>query len=583
MNTYPNKYLPDTSVCGRPWAARARFFCGLAVSVALAAASSLSAQTWNGGGGDGNTGTAENWVDSELPEASGADVIFAGSTNTNVNNDYLTQLNSLTFASGAASFVIGGNSLSPFPVAASIYNLSTNKQTIALGFTTSGGQNSYVELQGVAGSHTLISGNIGGTGSVSFNRSGDSSIVPVFELSGTNSFRIARITWSTILFSSEDSLPTDQIAINNNAAAIDNTSGGLITTDVDLRIAGNGKFLGSNDFTTTGDFILTYNNGTRNMTFDGATFKVGRLSRPGTVDGLFTKLGAGTFEIDGAAAADVLGDFRISAGTVRIGHKNALGYGTLILGDGAIESSADLSGENAVANAVEISGATTIGGGQNLTFAGTISDATTPGASITINSGATVEFLGDNTYSANTQVNAGTLLINGDQSLATGDVNVASGAVLGGSGIIGGATTISGSLRPGNSIGTLTVANDVTWNSGQDWGFELGEGNTSDMLDISDGALLRGTGDLFQFDFLNTGEVGVFTLITWTSLDDLGGGAPGTNFVIEDFSYVNLDDSLSGSFVFSGTSLQFVIVPEPGTVALLMGACALLVLIRRRK
>jgi hypothetical protein len=47
------------------------------------------------------------------------------------------------------------------------------------------------------------------------------------------------------------------------------------------------------------------------------------------------------------------------------------------------------------------------------------------------------------------------------------------GATLGGSGTIGAPTIISGVLAHGNSIGTLTAANDVTWNGGENWVFEL--------------------------------------------------------------------------------------------------------------
>jgi len=73
---------------------------------------------------------------------------------------------------------------------------------------------------------------------------------------------------------------------------------------------------------------------------------------------------------------------------------------------------------------------------------------------------------GDNTYTGTTRVNAGTLVINGNQSGATGTVTVASGATLGGTGLIGGKTvSINGTLSPGTSdysVGTLTVSNSLT-------------------------------------------------------------------------------------------------------------------------
>lgn len=66
--------------------------------------------------------------------------------------------------------------------------------------------------------------------------------------------------------------------------------------------------------------------------------------------------------------------------------------------------------------------------------------------------------------------------------------------VLAGTGLITGATTITGSLRPGHSIGTKTVQNHVARNPlksfSEAWLFGLGMaaaadgGSTQDLLDI---------------------------------------------------------------------------------------------------
>ncbi len=71
----------------------------------------------------------------------------------------------------------------------------------------------------------------------------------------------------------------------------------------------------------------------------------------------------------------------------------------------------------------------------------------------------TVTFGGDNTYSGPTNVQGGTLVINGNQSAATGLVTVAggvAGARLSGIGTIGGSTTIAGIHAPGpvGGVGT---------------------------------------------------------------------------------------------------------------------------------
>jgi autotransporter-associated beta strand protein len=189
----------------------------------------------------------------------------------------------------------------------------------------------------------------------------------------------------------------------------------------------------------------------------------------------------------------------------------------------------------------------------------------------------TLTLSGNNTYTGTTTVSAGSLIINGNQSAATGVLSVASGATLGGSGTIGGATTISGILSPGNSTGTLTVANDVTWNSGNSWVFELGGAGptigspgTSDLLAITgSNDFLKGTGAAgsFTFDFAGTATTeGWYKLVDWT------GGT--TTFDALDFVGVNLGGVYTSEFAIQDSALYVNVVPEPSTYALLALAAA---------
>jgi autotransporter-associated beta strand protein len=214
---------------------------------------------------------------------------------------------------------------------------------------------------------------------------------------------------------------------------------------------------------------------------------------------------------------------------------------------------------------------------------GVISNGSTAAMEVRKNSGTGSWTLsGDNTYTGATIVSAGTLVINGDQSAATGAVSIASGATLGGSGTIGGAMNVTGILAPGNSIGTLTVTNDVTWvgaasaSSATDWQFELGLG-TADLLDItgisSDFLMDDSLGSIFRFDFLNTGITNdTYTLVSWDNI---------TDFSDLDFTYTNLASGKTGSFAIVGSSLQFTVVPEPGSM--LLGLLGSGLLLRRRR
>jgi|688.fasta_scaffold08369_3 fibronectin-binding autotransporter adhesin len=177
-------------------------------------------------------------------------------------------------------------------------------------------------------------------------------------------------------------------------------------------------------------------------------------------------------------------------------------------------------------------------------------------------------------------VKAGTLLVNniGNTTASAAAVNIFSGATLAGAGRITGATTISGILAPGNSIGTLTVANDVTWNGSllggdatTDWKFELGAANTADLLQITgaESEFIKGTGTTFRFDFLGSTATGTFKLVDWDSIVPwTGGEVAGTNFSIADFTYTNLGGSNLGIFQFNGTQLEFQAIPEPSALQL---------------
>lgn len=193
-----------------------------------------------------------------------------------------------------------------------------------------------------------------------------------------------------------------------------------------------------------------------------------------------------------------------------------------------------------------------------------------------------------NTYSGGTFVTAGMLVANNSTGSATGTgaIQVSTGAALGGAGIISGTATISGSVRPGNSIGTLTVGNDLTWNAGSAWVFELGAssvnlaaanvGGTRDLLDLTGvgSDFLKGTGSGWTFDFANSGATGWYKIVDWTGT---------STFSASDFSAINLPSGLSGSFTVDGSTsaLYLNVVPEPASAAI--GGMGLLVLLRRRR
>ena len=122
---------------------------------------------------------------------------------------------------------------------------------------------------------------------------------------------------------------------------------------------------------------------------------------------------------------------------------------------------------------------------------------------------------GTNTYSGETVVLAGTLLVNGDNSGATGNV-VVQGGVLGGTGTLGGDVFVSAgaALAPGDGPGTLSLNGNSLTMSAEDLtgmdplvstlDFELDGFNTTVGGGVND--LIDGVGDLTLDGTLNVAE-----------------------------------------------------------------------------
>ena len=154
-------------------------------------------------------------------------------------------------------------------------------------------------------------------------------------------------------------------------------------------------------------------------------------------------------------------------------------------------------------------------------------------------------------YTRPTYIEDGRMLVNGGHNNAASSWNVQPGGILGGSGFVNGIIYVNGIIAPGASgIGTLTANGGVTWAStampgpDTDWQWDLGPGNTADLLDISGNFAKSGTGS-FRFDLGVTAQAGTYTLVEWTG---------STTFSADDFTAVNLQ-GLSATFEIVGNTL----------------------------
>ena len=102
----------------------------------------------------------------------------------------------------------------------------------------------------------------------------------------------------------------------------------------------------------------------------------------------------------------------------------------------------------------------------------------------------TLVLTGNNSYAGPTLINQGLLAINGS---VTSDVRVQNAGVLGGSGTVGSLTARSGgTVAPGNSIGTLNVTNNVSFEPGSRYAVEVAPNGQSDRIQSSGSATIGG-------------------------------------------------------------------------------------------
>jgi fibronectin-binding autotransporter adhesin len=315
------------------------------------------------------------------------------------------------------------------------------------------------------------------------------------------------------------------------------------------------------------------------------------------------------------------GGTTLSAGTLVLGNASGAGTGTITQTDGT--STLRLNTTGTIANNISLYNLESL---QSVTLSGSItannatydiaSGTTTEiSGAITGTGGTTKEGLGtlllsgDNTYTGNTEINAGTLSLSSSTSnnniddsvsiivgsdgtfdvsaiTASGGFQLANGQTLAGTGDVNGATqmTAGSNLSAGDGgVGTLSFLSslDVANASTGSLLFDLGSAGTGDLIDVT-GQLSIGDGqlDLDSFAFTNLGATSVTGTYTW----DL--------FQVGSFDFTSLGsnttDNIFGSYsatlaISGGNVVQLTMfVPEPSSTALL-GLGGLMLAFRRKR
>lgn len=349
--------------------------------------------------------------------------------------------------------------------------------------------------------NTTVPGNLSGAGTLEINNqaSNDELI-----LAGSNTHATTVINVGELVFANTNDVSMYAGTISGPGLLVQRGDG-----------AGDSNFSGE---------ILTL---TGNNTYSGGTLVDEEAS---ILAGSDNALGTGLIDLGGTDSGLLLAD--------GINLTNNLTHGTqgrgFIQVDGA---SAEFSGNiSLTGNSLFDFHLRAIQASDILTVSGIISDTGAAGFYKTGSTLGTVTLTADNTYGGQTRVDAGTLLINGNQSAATGAVTINEFGKLGGSGTIGGATTVIGQLLPGNSTGTLTFSGDLNLNASSTTTLELV--GTSDFDAIANDGL-----DTITFD---NGATIAFEASAYSAVDG------------DTFQVLQNWDSISGTLAnlnFTGTNL----------------------------
>ena len=179
-------------------------------------------------------------------------------------------------------------------------------------------------------------------------------------------------------------------------------------------------------------------------------------------------------------------------------------------------------------------------------FAGNITGA---GGQLTKVTPGTLILTGANTYTGNTNINGGILQVDG--STTSANTFVANGAQLQGIGTIGGNVFNHGTVKPGDSPGTLTVKGNYTQYGDGNLRIELASTSNYGRLAVSGTASLGGAITAVSVNGFKPQVGNVFTILT------AGGGVNGR------FSTFNNQTGANQSGL-----LQFGIVYDPNDVKL---------------
>ena len=315
------------------------------------------------------------------------------------------------------------------------------------GTVTNGG---YTLTTGGNDTSTTYSGVASGTGGLTKAGSGTLTLDGSNTYTGSTTVSVGTLDVTGSLASSVIGVSDGATLKVDGSSLGDTTSAVTLTGTGDMILAGNetiGSLAGAGTV-TNGGYTLTTGGNDTSTTYSGVASGTGGL----------TKAGSGTLTLDGSNT--YTGSTTILAGILEISADSGIGNssGGLILNGGTLAITDDISSSRTVSLGAN-NGTIDTASAKTLSLSNVISGS----GSLTKAGSGTLKVTATNTYSGGTTISAGTFNLDGS---VISDITVAAAGTITGDGSTSGTLTASGVIAPGDSIGTLSIEDNVNFAAG---------------------------------------------------------------------------------------------------------------------
>ncbi len=452
--------------------------------------------------------------------------------------------------------VIGGNS--PLNSVSSV----TNNGTFQVASTATSARLNNFESTGnfIIDSNIQLNNSLNKT--ISGSISGASALIKTG--AGTTTISAANSSFSGGLFIDQGTVVVQGSFLTGNCATVATRTGSSLdlsnapTPTLNSATGGGAFLLGSNGVTLTASSVSVYEitgpisgtggsltiNGVGDYRFTGSNSYSGGTTVNGGI------LSGDTTGIQGNIINNSLVRF-LDGGTYS---GNMSGNGTLSVSLGGVLT---LSGTNSFTGGIDISGGTVAGNSGsikgNITNSGALifnqsSNGTYSGTilgngPLTKNLSGNLNLTGaSGTYTGNISVSGGSLGVNANYSSA--NISIAGGTTAYGAGSVKNMSN-SGTLNPGNSIGTINITGDYTQSSSATLNIEIDPSGACDLVAVTGIANLNGTLNIIQTPGFYVGGT-TYTFLT-------------AGVINSDFTTRNSGTVVNPVFVLTSTNYSLIV------------------------